>query len=173
MALGGPTRWAADAAPALNGLSADGWSIDRPSPNDANGTIPLTDRDFEAVTRPELGTKRSCAHCGAKFYDLNQSPITCPKCGTVFDVVQVSSRSRAEAARGPVRGLKPVGAETPEVLSVSREGAAAQGKKKPGEAIEGKDDVELDDEGLAFIEEREDTDVSEIISGDIENDKGT
>jgi uncharacterized protein (TIGR02300 family) len=130
------------------------------------------------VTKPEFGTKRSCAHCGAKFYDLNQSPIACPKCETVFDVVQVSSRSRAEAARAPVRELKPVGAETPEVRSVSREGAraAAQGKKKPGEAIEGKDDVELDDEGLgdaAFIDEREDTDVSEIIAGDIENEKGT
>jgi hypothetical protein len=92
--------------------------------------------------------------------------------------VQVSSRSRAEAARAPVRELKPVGAETPEVRSVSRDDAraAAQGKKKPGEASEGKDDVELDGEGFgdaAFIEEREDTDVSEIIGDDIETEKGT
>jgi hypothetical protein len=77
-----------------------------------------------------------------------------------------------------VREVESVGAETPEVRSVSREGAraAAQGKKKPDEAIEGKDDVELDDEGLgdaAFIEEREDTDVSEIIGDDIGTDKGT
>jgi hypothetical protein len=37
------------------------------------------------------------------------------------------------------------------------------------------DDVELDDEGLgdaAFIEESDDSDVSEIISGDIETEKG-
>jgi len=77
-----------------------------------------------------------------------------------------------------VREVEPVGAETPEVRSVSPEGAraAAQGEKKPDEAIEGKDDVELDDEGLgdaAFIQEREDTDVSEIIGDDIETDKGT
>ena len=158
-------------------LSATGWSIDRPSPNDANGTIPLTDRAFEAVTKPELGTKRSCAHCGAKFYDLNHALITCPKCGGVFEAVQVSSQLRVRAARAPVREVEPVGAETPEVRSVSRGArAAAQGKKKPDEAIEGKDDVELDDEGIgdaAFIEEREDTDVSEIIGGDIETDKGT
>ena len=130
------------------------------------------------MTKPELGTKRSCAQCGAKFYDLNQSPITCPKCGAVFEIVQVSSRSRAEAARAPVRELKPVGAETPEVRSVSRGDAhaAAQGKKKPGEATEGKNAVELEDEGLgdaAFIEEREDTDVGEIIGDDIENEEGT
>jgi uncharacterized protein (TIGR02300 family) len=129
------------------------------------------------VTKPELGTKRSCAHCGAKFYDLNQAPITCPKCGGVFEAVQVSSL-RVRAARAPMREAEPVRAETPEARSVSREGAraAAQGKKKPLEAIEGKDDVELDDEGLgdaAFIEEREDTDVSEIIGGEIENEKGT
>jgi len=130
------------------------------------------------MTKPELGTKRLCAHCGAKFYDLHHSPITCPKCGGFFEAVQVSSRLRPQAARAPVREVEPVVAETPEDQFVPLEDAdaEAQGEKKPGEAIEGKDDVELDDEGLgdtAFIEEREDTDVSEIIGDDIETDKGT
>src|SRR5206468_648314 len=31
-----------------------------------------------------FGTKRRCAGCGAKFYDLLRSPIVCPKCATVF-----------------------------------------------------------------------------------------
>ena len=31
--------------------------------------------------RPELGTKCTCAGCGQRFYDLNRSPILCPKCG--------------------------------------------------------------------------------------------
>jgi uncharacterized protein (TIGR02300 family) len=26
------------------------------------------------------GSKRHCSHCGANFYDLDRSPITCPKC---------------------------------------------------------------------------------------------
>ena len=30
-----------------------------------------------------LGTKHHCASCGARFYDLNQSPPQCPKCHTV------------------------------------------------------------------------------------------
>ena len=34
---------------------------------------------------PKLGTKRVCEACGAKFYDLNKSPATCPKCGHVYD----------------------------------------------------------------------------------------
>jgi uncharacterized protein (TIGR02300 family) len=135
------------------------------------------------VAKPELGTKRLCAHCGAKFYDLNHAPITCPKCGAVFEAVQVTSRGgRGEAARAAPREVEPVVAETPEAEFVSLEeaDAEAQGKKKAGgEAAEGEEDVELDDdEGLddaAFIEEseEEDTDVTEIIGGDIENEEET
>ena len=136
------------------------------------------------MAKPELGTKRLCAHCGAKFYDLNHTPIACPKCGAAFEVVQVASRGgRGEAARAaPVREVEPVVAETPEAEFVSLEDAdaEAQGKKKPaGEGAEGDDDVELeDDEGIddaAFIEEseEEDTDVTEIIGGDIENEEET
>lgn len=32
-----------------------------------------------------LGTKRTCGKCDAKFYDLEKSPIICPKCGTNYD----------------------------------------------------------------------------------------
>jgi uncharacterized protein (TIGR02300 family) len=140
-------------------------------------------KDCEAVAKPELGTKRLCAHCGAKFYDLNHTPATCPKCGAVVEAVQVASRGgRGEAARAaPVREAEPVVAETPEAEFVSLEeaDAEAQGKKKPGEAAEGEEDVELeDDEAIddaTFIEEseEEDTDVTEIIGGDIENEEET
>jgi uncharacterized protein (TIGR02300 family) len=127
------------------------------------------------MTKPELGTKRSCAHCRAKFYDLHHSPITCPKCDTVFEVVQVSSRWRSEAARPPVREVEPVVAEIQEDQFVSD--AEAQGKKTPGEGPEAEDEVELDDESLndaAFLEEseEEDSDVTEIIGTDIEIEKG-
>ena len=39
------------------------------------------------MAKPELGTKRLCASCGAKFYDLSKDPIVCPKCDTEFVVV--------------------------------------------------------------------------------------
>ena len=50
------------------------------------------------MAKPELGTKRLCAGCGAKFYDLNKDPIVCPKCGTVYEIAVVSSRGRPDAA---------------------------------------------------------------------------
>ena len=34
------------------------------------------------MAKPELGTKRVCVACGAKFYDLMKTPACCPKCGT-------------------------------------------------------------------------------------------
>lgn len=33
------------------------------------------------MAKPEWGTKRTCTHCGARFYDMNKRPIICPKCG--------------------------------------------------------------------------------------------
>jgi uncharacterized protein (TIGR02300 family) len=136
--------------------------------------------DFESVAKPELGTKRLCAHCGARFYDLNHAPITCPKCGTVFEAV-VATRGRPEPARASVREVEPVAPETREAEFVSLEeaDAEAQGKKKPaGAPVDVDEDVEIDDESLddaAFIEENEeeDTDVTEIIGNDIENEEET
>src|SRR6516162_2713665 len=60
------------------------------------------------VANPELGTKRLCASCGAKFYDLNKDPIHCPKCGAVHEVV-VATRPVA----APVAPRPPVPEEAP------------------------------------------------------------
>ena len=57
-----------------------------------------TVQGFRTVAKPELGTKRLCGSCGAKFYDLSKDPIICPKCGTVFEVVVPVSRAADAAA---------------------------------------------------------------------------
>ena len=88
------------------------------------------------MAKPELGTKRLCASCGAKFYDLNKDPIVCPKCETVFHPV-VSTRGRPEPARVASAPLAPEAAEAPEAADVelvSLEEADAEsggGKKVP------------------------------------------
>ncbi len=137
--------------------------------------------DPESVAKPELGTKRLCAHCGARFYDLNHAPATCPKCGTVFEAAAMVARGRPEAARAVSREVEAAVPENQEAEFVSLEEADAEvhGKKKPaGAPVDGDEDVEIDDEGLdddAFIEEaeEEDTDVTEIIGNDIENEEET
>jgi uncharacterized protein (TIGR02300 family) len=142
-------------------------------------TAPI--EDSASVSKPELGTKRLCAHCGARFYDLNHAPATCPKCGTVFEAVAVTARSRPET-RAPVREVEPAVPENREAEFVSLEEADAEvhgkSKKPAGTTVETEEDVELEDEGMdddAFIEEpeEEDTDVTEIIGNDIENEEET
>ena len=133
------------------------------------------------MAKPELGTKRLCAHCGTRFYDLNRAPATCPKCDTVFEAAAITARGRPEAVRAASREVETVLPESQEAEFVSLEEADAEvhGKKKPAAApAEADEDVEIDDESLdddAFIEEteEEDTDVTEIIGNDIENEEET
>jgi uncharacterized protein (TIGR02300 family) len=123
------------------------------------------------VAKPELGTKRLCGNCGAKFYDLSKDPIVCPKCHTVLELAAVSSRSRPDSAAA--RAVAPV----PEEETVAPETAEAEFVSLE-EAVEGaEDEVELEDEGLddaAFIEEQEegDEDVTDII-GDVDDEEET
>jgi uncharacterized protein (TIGR02300 family) len=133
------------------------------------------------VAKPELGTKRLCPGCGAKYYDLNKDPISCPKCGTVFEAAPVVTRPRPDtAARAATATEETAVPETQEAEFVSLEeaDAEAQGSKKPGEAAAAEDeDVEIegniDDDDSTFIEEQEeeDADVTDIIGGDIESEE--
>src|SRR5262245_33905302 len=138
------------------------------------------------VAKPELGTKRLCGNCSAKFYDLNKDPIVCPKCHTVMELAAVNARARPEPAAAPHAAApapeeEVVAPETAEAEFVSLEEADAesQGKKAPeGEAAEGaEEEVEIEDEGMddaAFIEEQEegDEDVTDII-GDRDDEEET
>ncbi len=132
------------------------------------------------MAKPELGTKRLCAGCGAKFYDLGKTPIVCPKCATVYEVAPPPrGRSDARAAAAPVPEEV---VETPEVELVSLEEADAEatGKVVSG-TPETEDDIEVDetlvdddDDNSTFIPEEEEgeDDVTDII-GDRPGDDET
>src|SRR3989449_10444383 len=87
------------------------------------------------VAKPELGTKRLCTNCGAKFYDLNKDPIVCPKCHTVLELAAASARARPDTTT-TARAIKPAAEEedvAPEVadaefVSLEEADAEAQGK---------------------------------------------
>jgi uncharacterized protein (TIGR02300 family) len=150
----------------------------------AKGGTAFSDRfeGYSPVAKPELGTKRLCAGCGAKFYDLNKDPIVCPKCETVFQAVVPVTRGRSDqAARAAAKQPE---VEAPEIqdaefVSLEDADAEASGAKKPaGAAVEGDDDIEidetLDDDDDTFIEETEegDADVTDII-GDVADEEET
>jgi len=133
------------------------------------------------VAKPELGTKRLCTNCGAKFYDLSKDPIVCPKCHSVLELAAVNSaRSRPEPVAARAAAQEDVVApETQEAEFVSLEEADAEAQgKKPAEtegAEGGDEDIEIEDETMdddAFIEEQEegDDDVTDII-GDVNDEE--
>ena len=136
------------------------------------------------MAKPELGTKRLCASCGVKFYDLNKDPIHCPKCGTVYEVAPIVTRGRPDAAvsraAAPVEEVAVPEPQEIETVSLEEADAEAQGGKK---AVVGDPEVEGaeveidetldDDDDSTFIEEQEeeDADVTDIIGGDIETEE--
>ncbi|ALA17117.1 MULTISPECIES: TIGR02300 family protein [unclassified Chelatococcus] len=120
------------------------------------------------MAKPELGTKRQCLSCGAKFYDLNKDPIVCPKCSTVF--VAQALRGRAEVARAE-EGEEPELETGAEIVSLDE---VAAGEKAKEGAVDDDVDIEDDiDDDDTFLEEDEtsDDDVSDLIDGDIDDDE--
>jgi uncharacterized protein (TIGR02300 family) len=120
------------------------------------------------VAKPELGNKRQCQNCGAKFFDLNRDPILCPKCGATFQPPALSrSAARAAVAEDEESEAPETGAEL-----VSLEDADAADEKA---AAVVDDDVDLGDDASddTFLEEEEEDsdDVSDLIDGDIETDE--
>ena len=130
------------------------------------------------MAKPELGIKRLCAGCGAKFYDLNKTPIVCPKCSTVYEVT-LPRGGKPDTAR-PVTTTE-AEPETADVETVSLEEADAEASGRvKSDVPESVDDIELeetledDDDDSTFIAEEEEgeDDVTDII-GDVSDDEET
>jgi uncharacterized protein (TIGR02300 family) len=125
------------------------------------------------VAKPELGLKRQCMSCGAKFYDLNKDPAVCPKCGTVFQASAVSRVAAPVVARAAQTNEEETEVEStgPEMVSLDEVEAAEADTDTPGE-----DDIDVGDDDAdddTFLEEEEegDDDVSDLIDSDIEDDE--
>lgn len=52
------------------------------------------------AVKAERGTKRTCQNtaCGARFYDLNRDPITCPVCSSVYALPLVTAGAGSDYA---------------------------------------------------------------------------
>ena len=129
------------------------------------------------MSKPARGTKRVCPSCGARFYDLGRSPITCSVCQAVYQISAPSSR-RAERSAPVAKTPKPEAEdkEPPivggaDVISLD-EAAEAEEAAVDDEAIVdlGDDDDDIpadDDDDDTFLEadEEGDDDVTDIVKG--------
>ena len=46
----------------------------------------------------DLGHKRTCPHCGAKYYDFYQEALDCPQCGKSIEAVNIAKPKRGRKA---------------------------------------------------------------------------
>jgi uncharacterized protein (TIGR02300 family) len=127
------------------------------------------------VARPELGLKRQCMSCGAKFYDLARDPAVCPKCGAVYQAATTRVAAPAMARSAPAAAVADDEDDTEdkgaELVSLD-EVEAAEDEADPTPADESEEDGDAAGDDT-FLEEEDagDDDVSDLIDGDIENDE--
>jgi uncharacterized protein (TIGR02300 family) len=121
------------------------------------------------VAKPDLGTKRQCLSCGAKYYDLGKDPATCPRCGAVFQAPALL-RARSEAKQANDEDTE-TELDAPEIISLEEAEAEDAGKDPVIDDVEIEDDIDADDDFLAEEEDEADDDVSILIDGDLEDDE--
>ncbi|WP_191059432.1 TIGR02300 family protein [Geminicoccus harenae] len=135
------------------------------------------------MAKPEWGAKRICLSCGARFYDLNNSPIVCPNCGTPYDVEVASRVRKARPTRAaavddedlvPAKGAAATEDEDAEVLDeVGDDEALVEAEDDDVEDVPA--DTDEDEEDDALIEDVEELgdedDMSDVIEGGRDEDE--
>ena len=111
------------------------------------------------ATKQDRGVKRTCQNgeCGARFYDLNRSPIACPICGSAYKIAS----SPTAIAAVPAEDKAPRKVKKEEVVEKVAVEADAEEALADVEA----DETAAEDEDETFLEEEEEEggDVAKII----------
>ena len=97
------------------------------------------------ATNKDRGTKRTCQNgeCGARFYDLNRSPVVCPICGAKYTIAHSTTAAAAVAPPAPRK--------------VRREEIVEPAVAAEAETEEALADVETDDTEDAAVAEADET----------------
>ncbi len=121
-------------------------------------------RRVSTVAKPELGTKRLCPSCGAKYYDLNREPVTCPKCGAVFEAVMTSRAAKAAKVEEKPEEEEEEDAAAPEIVTLEEADAEAEGS-------DDEDVPDIDDTDVDLEEDDDDSSDDVFIDDEDEDDE--
>jgi uncharacterized protein (TIGR02300 family) len=110
------------------------------------------------LNKPELGTKRVCPSCSARFYDLQKRPIECPKCSFEFEPEALLKQRRTRLPE-EVKEKAEAATKAAEELEEA-EGEEAAEATADEEELEDEEAVPAADEPMAEADlESEDEDV--------------
>lgn len=136
------------------------------------------------MANEDLGVKRDCPNCAARFYDLKKDPALCPKCGEEFtpELLLKPRRSRADeevakpAARNPeaeeeddelAGGEQEISLDEAEAETSTPGTARKAGADDLDETTEDEEDVDsIDDIDVNIDEDDDDT----LLNDDDDND---
>lgn len=135
-----------------------------------------------SLVKADLGTKRVCPNCSARFYDLQKRPIECPKCTFTFEpeALYKQRRPRQPEAEKPVpersREREEEELEQSEEIESeeTEEAAVEEGEEQPAletaEEEEGApaEDEETESAGMSVVEgEAEEGDIKDLADEEI------
>lgn len=124
------------------------------------------------MAKPELGTKRTCPVTGKKFYDLDRDPIVSPYTGQSYPRSMFDPQ--AKIAKVVEAEEEELDVATPGAEFVPLEAAEGDDASKAAAVpdIEIEDDIgDEDDTFLEPEEDEDDSDVADLIDGDLEEDE--
>lgn len=114
------------------------------------------------LAKPELGIKRTCPECAARFYDLCKMPCECPKCEHSFEPeILLKSKKRVVEADKPKAAPVVVKSEEEEEEESGVEEVSAEGMSKMP--------AEVDEDGLAVTPGGEEEETLSEVDAEIES----
>lgn len=129
---------------------------------------------ISTVAKPELGTKRTCPVTGKKFYDLNRDPVVSPFTGQKYPRSMFDPQSKLAKVAEVEEEDTELAAASPEFVPLEQVAAGDEAAAADVEAIEIEDEIgDEDDTFLAPEEDEDDSDVADLIDGDLEEDEET
>lgn len=137
------------------------WQWDAPQ-------FPLSNiQEITPVAAPDIGTKRICPSCAARFYDLSKKPIVCPKCAFSFTAEAIVKMRRTRSGASVIRdtGEGAVKASSARDDSEDSDAAKPEADEDEEAGAEEVKEVALDDEAIP------DPDLVESEDGDEKEDK--
>jgi uncharacterized protein (TIGR02300 family) len=96
------------------------------------------------LVKADLGIKRVCPSCGARFYDLQKRPIECPKCAFAFEPESLYKQRRPRQPEAVI--VEPVAERDEEEEEEAEETEEAETTVGVVDAVEGEAALEIADD---------------------------
>ena len=90
----------------------------------------------------DLGHKRTCPHCGAKYYDFYQDELECPQCGKSIEAVNITKQKRGRKAGISVATTTKVTKENDELKDLIEETEETESQTEDSENLA--EDISID-----------------------------